>query len=183
MLPEIKNGSILAQFQSLFLCSDVYICYALSACFLSLFWNEWPWYEAPCWLTGPMRIHSMLALQHRPWHQCPGLSGLAGMQWKGPVASTGGPVLLCNAMTVFMPTVLGQVCSTAVWSCHFQAGAVSTRWPCAHRCAVHMEGHRPRWQPPLNPDANVGRAGDRETALRESWIYTEFPPPREILPS
>lgn len=113
-----------------------------------------------------------------PWYQCPGLSGLAGCSGKGLWPALGGPVLLCIHDRIHAHGVL--VCSTAVWSCHALA---SPGWGGQHQgvavCTAVLstwKGPRPRWQPPLNPDANVGRAGDRETALRESWIYTEFLP-------
>lgn len=174
MLPEINNGSVpLSASQSLFLCSAVHVFHAPSACS-----------PVSPGLTGPaIKPHVDWLGRCADIPRCdpaplpllltaPRIVGVRGMRWKGAVIQAlGGPVPF-ECLTVFAPTVC--------WCAARPSAAATPRLPCPRPCVplpcAHGRGHAPRWQPPLNPEATVGRAGDRETAPRQSWIYTECLP-------
>ena len=181
MLLEIKKGSILAQsfLKSISMQWRVHTLCTISV-LLSLFWTEWLRYKAPRWLTGLMCIHSMLTLQHRSrLITVPRTVRVRRMQWKAPVIQHWGVLSFSAYLIVFMPTMCrcAPQLSAATLPSPPLSRVVSTRgWLCAPLLCPHGRGHAPWWQPPLNPEANVGRAGDREIALRQSWIYTEYLP-------
>lgn len=144
MLPEIKNGSILAQSfpKSISMQWCVHLLCTVSV-LLSLFWNEWLRYEAPRWLTGPMCIHSMLTLQHRsPLVTVPRTVRVRRMQWKGPVASTGWSCPSLHTWPYSCPRCVGVLhsCLELPRPRLPRLGRSAPGGGRVHRCAVHMEG-------------------------------------------
>lgn len=161
--------------QSLFLCSDVYICYACQRALKSLL--EW---MAQIWssvLTNRADAHTFHAgAQHRPLVPVPRTVRARRMQWKGPVASTGGPVLLCIHDRIHAHGVLSVLHSCLelprLASPSWRLGR-TRGWPCAPLCCPHGRG------PVTSGNPYESRCQRREgrwqkTALR-GWILQFLP--------